>query len=130
MSVVVQYFCNVLGPTGQTEARYLLRGYIRSRSGTAFKLHQSSPLWELTVGSKVKFWRIKMSPSSLGFLFPSHKVLLTQSAAARVLLCCGIRFLELEVWAVPGPGGVERSLVNELPCTSLHGMSLGTFLQL
>lgn len=51
-SVAIQYFCNVLRPTGQTEAHYLLGGYYikMNRSGTAFKLHKSSPLWELTGG--------------------------------------------------------------------------------
>lgn len=46
-------------------------------------------------------------------------MLLTQSLAAQVL-CCGIRFLELEIQALSVPGGVEWSLVNELPYTSLH----------
>lgn len=89
-SVATQYFCNVLGPTGQTEAHCLLGAYYikMNRSGTAFKLHKSSPLWELTGGYKVKFWYLEIAPQlsspwvcalHWGFFFPLHKVLLSHS---------------------------------------------------
>lgn len=57
-SVAIQYFYNVLRPTGQNEAHCLLGGYDikMNRSGTAFELHKSSPYWELTGGYKLNFW--------------------------------------------------------------------------
>lgn len=62
-SIVGQYFCCVLRPTGRIEAHLLGGYYIKmNRSGTALQLYKSNPLWEGTGGYKVKFCYIEIAP--------------------------------------------------------------------